>query len=666
MIQHKLRYILAAIPIASASVSAQTTPQDELPRLLTQIESTEAEVVVSALEKMGRVCDQSCIPAISDKIHHDEASVIKAACHAAFELADPRFAPALMDVVRNHPLDDVRIEALKALTRIGRTEDYESLFENADFKHPDWIAQQIIRSLPKDAAIIMLDHISELATEPSLITSIVHGYRDFPDALFLSLISLLQRGQFKDSEDQIYRALALISPQLASPELPKELLYVFWIHPPNTSGILDDIATIQANRSTDDALHWLLSYGSQLSPSSLINVIEAIHGPNADLFIDALFTNAEPDLNYQTHIAPYPEIVNALLIQHSVNPHIQSLAVDKIHEQNFTESALQALYNIRTAETTNKILGFLGHQRSAISQTAMRITGNDPAYWSALVSIIQSDTQIDSYGRVYAARWAAAMLASQYHDQLSDTTGIISEALSCIQSPHRLHAEPALWLLNVFNADIQIDLQTFQTLRPDMKRAWLQYHHPSIHDDILNAALHDKDPSVAAQALIYFCDEPAIQPNETWTALIHQYIRSENPLLSLNAILTAGKKQIHSAVPLLKERLNDADAKVVYNAIWALQQLQSLPDTGILATIYYRASDGFLKKRLGFLTGLAEDRKEDKQMYEIETQKPLLHHALYQVLFQNRPRSTSDIAIMRSDMAIEMIRTNVMGMIYTP
>ena len=154
--------------------------------------------------------------------------------------------------------------------------------------------------------------------------------------------------------------------------------------------------------------------------------------------------------------------------------------------------------------------------------------------------------------------------------------------------------------------------------------------------------------------------------SDVWIEQIKQYIQSDNVLLSLNAILAAGKRQIQSAAPLLYARISDKDPKIVYNVIWALQQLRSLPEMSTLSTIYYRSDEGFLKQRLGFLTGLDENRREDRQMYAIDTQTPLQPHVLYQALFENRPTAASNVAIMRSDMAIQMVRTNLIGMFYTP
>ena len=614
---------------------------------------------------MGPLCDQSCVPAVSDMLRHHDAGVVKAACHTAIELADPHLAPALMEIIRNHPLEDVRVEALKALTRIGRTQDYELLFDNADYKHPDWTTRQIIRSLPKDTALLMLDRIAKLATEPSLVTSIVNAYQDYPDELFAALITMLFQGQSPQAASQILRALAMISQSLTTPELSESQQIAFWISPDSKKESLDLIATIQANRSTPDAIRWILAYGSQLSPVTLLDILERIQGPNTNLFIDALFTNPNNDLNYQSHIAPYPALVKSLITNHSANPHIQSLAIQKLSDPSFTEVALRALQHNQTPQTQSIVTDYLGHHESAISMTAMRIAGTDDTYWPLLVSIIQSDHRNDNHGRIYSARWAAAMLATRFQTVPGDTSSLVSEAQECLRDARRLHAEPALWLLNALHANVQIDIQAFKSLRPDMKSSWLQLN-TALESDIIDAAICDNNPAVVAHALVYIGDHPDMELSDVWIEQIKQYIQSDNVLLSLNAILAAGKRQIQSAAPLLYARISDKDPKIVYNVIWALQQLRSLPEMSTLSTIYYRSDEGFLKQRLGFLTGLDENRREDRQMYAIDTQTPLQPHVLYQALFENRPTAASNVAIMRSDMAIQMVRTNLIGMFYTP
>ncbi len=666
MFWYRYLYIAVLLPVAASFASAQEKADPTLPELFSQLESTEDEVVISALEKMGPICDQACAPVISDKLHSRDADVVKAACHAAYALADPHLAPALMDVVRNHPQDVVRIEALKALTRIGRTQDYETLLNSVDFKHADAIARQIIRSMPLDTARALIDKMAALVVYPALTTSVIHAYRAYPDDLFSALISLWQRGQSEADEKQILRAMGLISQQHVPMPLSNAQQNVFWADPDKSSDRLESIAAIQANRSTDDALQWLLAYGDKLSPVSMLDVIGRIHGHVAEQFINALFTNQDPDLNYQTHIAPYPELVNALLVQHGNDPHVQALAVEKLRTPVYAASALKALYNKPSDDASSTVLNYLGHHDATLAQTAIHIVGSHPSYWPALVSMIRNSPQTDSGGRIYAARWAAAMLVSKYREKLTDLHTMIAEATKCLAEPWRLHAEPSLWLLNALNADIQLDLQQFLALRPNMKIAWLQHHSKPIQSDVLNAAIRDKNPSVIAQTLVYISDETNIQPETEWIELIKQYIQSDNPLLSLNAILIAGKKQIQSTKVLLESRLSDGDPRIVYNAIWALQQLRSLPEMGSLSTIYYRASDGFLKKRLGFLTGLDPNRQEDRQMYEIETQMQLKPHQLYQMQFQERPQPESNIAIMRSDMAIQMVHTNLIGMFYTP
>ncbi len=667
MNRYSILFIAAMLPIASSAASAQNKQQPSLPQLLSQLTNANADdaTVINALNQMGPLCDQSCVPAVSDMLRHIDAGVVKAACRTAIELADPHLAPALMDVVRNHPLDDVRVEALKALTRIGRTQDYELLFDNADYGHPDWTARQIIRSLPKATALSMLSHISKLAVEPSLVTSVVHAYRDYPDELFAALVTILFEGQSPQASTQILRALAMISQSLNDPELPEFQQIAFWISPDSAKESLDLIATIQANRSTTDAVRWLLAYGSLLSPVTMLDVIERIHGPNADLFLDALFINPDGELNYQNNIAPYPALVQSLIAKHSANAHIQKLAIEKLRDPSFTEISLNALHNAQTPQTLAIVTSYLGHHESAISMAAMRIAGNNPGYWPQLVSIIQSDKHGDNHGRTYSARWAAAMLATKYKADLPDTSVLLSEARECMQDPRRLHAEPALWLLSALHADVQIDLPTFKSLRPDMKISLLQ-QDASLNSDIIDAAIHDTNAAVAAHAMIYIGDHPETELPAEWTEQIIKFIQSDNLLLSLNAILATGKRQIQAATSLLQSRMNDKDPKIVYNAIWALQQLRSLPEMGILSTIYYRSDEGFLKQRLGFLTGLDENRKEDKQMYEIDTQTPLQSHVLYQALFEDRPTAASNIAIMRPDMAIQMVRTNLIGMFYTP
>lgn len=650
-----------------------------LSEAISDLSAPDTEVVISALEKMGRVCDESCVPWLSDMMRHPETSVIQAACRAASATGNPRLAPPLLEVIRRHPMNEVRLEALKALTRLERPEDYEALLATIDPEAPDEIQRRILRSLPKDMRQSQVSRFASWARHGALVTSVADAYRDAPELLFNAVIKVLMQTSDLVSRQNLFRTLAVLAPYLPeSFHLSAEQEALFWDNP---EPCITWIAAIQASLSSADAVRWLLAWSREMPKASLLEVMEKLHGNGARQFGDAVI-QADDDgnmLSWKRDIASNQALAHAFLQLMAQQPgeHAKALAMTLRYDADtdMAISAWQILGHFADdPEIRGQLTALLGHSNVRIAVAAMHIVANNPELSARLVPIVLESPEFDGVGRVYLARWALVMAVHARSFECRDNScdAIVLNAQQVLGDSRRLHSEPALRLLNALNAQPEPpSVEAFEKMRSDMKRAWLQTLESSQKSTsgLVMKALTDADAAVVAEAW------RVLSNHSEWThemektvldVMLTEAMRHEHSMVGLQAIAAAAHLERTSVIPTLQNLLTHADTRLAYNALWALQKLRALPHAPWLRSLYYRASDGLLRERLGFLTGLDTDRREYVEMSELYSRQPIRSHELLHIQTQNQPRAAYEMSFIQADQSLAMERANVYGFIWVP
>lgn len=656
--------------------------ESELSMAVSKLSSQENHEVIGALEVMGRICDESCVPWLSDMMRHADSGVIIAACRAAKAMGNPQLAPALLSVIRHHPINEVRLEALQALTRMERFEDYEALLATVDPKHPDEIQRRILRSLPQGMLKTHVEWFASFAQTEAFVTSVAEAYRNAPELLFEAVCDKLMHVSSRESRKQLFRTLAILSKSLPEGfEIDSRFEVLFWDNPEDD---LEWLAMIQSELSTQASVHWLLTWALQLSPASLLDVFERIHGEAASQLTDAVILADKHDssgqvLSWERHIAQQPALARAFLRLLARHPgkHSRALALALRHAKDveIAISAWQILgYYADDTESQTQLVAQLGHSNRRVAVAVMHIAAEHPVLWQRLAQMILEASDIDIANAVYFARWALVLAATRGDLNLPQAVldALVDEARQVSAHAVRLHAEPALRFLHAVKRVPALPSQrTFGGMRSDMKRAWLQILSPEMAgaSELVIASLQDGDEAVRALAWHVLSYVPAWAKQietDKLDAWLREAMQSDRVGLCLQASAAAGRLGRTAHIETLQNLLTHLDTRVAYNALWALQKLRALPRKHGLKSLYYRASDGLLRERLGFLTGLDEQRQEFVAMSELNTRKPLKAGQYIQVLMQNQPRASHEMTVIQSDQSLSVARANVFGFIFLP
>ena len=199
---------ITAIPAAASALT--------LPEAIDRLESDKTAEVCAALDEMSRICDESCLPYVADMMGHHEPEVAIAACKAAQSLANPRLMPPLLNLVRNHPNDEVRLEALNALTRLE--DGYETLLMYLDPEKPDELQRRILRSLPEDLMEPYAPQFARYAGIHGFSTSVAFAYRKQPQILVRAILNELHRAN-KIERHNLLRTMTFCADALKDIEL---------------------------------------------------------------------------------------------------------------------------------------------------------------------------------------------------------------------------------------------------------------------------------------------------------------------------------------------------------------------------------------------------------------------------------------------------------------
>lgn len=658
----KLRYhILAGVFALLCPGTALGATVVDLPQVIAQLSSEDETVVCDALEKMGRICDESCVTYVADMMRHPNADVVRAACKTAQVLANPRLAPALQELVRNYPMDDIRVEALKALMTIGA--GYDALLLTVDPEHPDGIQRLIIRSLPRDMAIEKADEFAHLAGFHAYSTSVAAAFREQPDPLFRALLRNVL-GADDDARHNMLRTMLLLAPDLKDKQLTESEELIFWEIPRRD---LELAACIQAERSTPDAVRWILSRIEEISPAGLLDIFHRLNGEGERLLADAIVKGENQE--WVEKILDNPAIKQELIAHLPKDKTSQEVALSALREEGMHIAAIRTLAIYDDDPQIRQIIASeLGNSDHHAAMAAMHIMMQSAEYMPDLIRIVVEHSDDDLFGSSYLARWAilAAISGKRVTPELSWKEQLRSEALNVVSDLRRLHAEPALRLLIALGEPLpSVSADAFRLLRSDIKRALLGSTDIAELGVILEDALHDEDLSVVAAALDTLGNHPSLaEPFRDLDEWLKKWIESDDAMLSIQASATAGKLGRTACIDVLQKRLTDTDTRVAYNALWALQQLRALPNEHWLKALYYRAPVGILRERLGFLTGLDPNRTERMPMSELYSRKRLIPGQAIQMTMQDEPLAGQDIPVILEDQSMRILRANVFGIIF--
>ena len=652
--------------------------ESALSNAIADLSSPNTETIIAALEKMGRICDESCVPWLSDMMRHPEHTVIQAACRAAQATGNPRLAPPLMELIRRHPMNEIRLDALKALTRMERPEDYHALLATIDPENPDEIQRKILRSLPKDMRKPLAKQFAAWARHAPLVTSIADAYREEADVLFQAVYHELMQTTDELARQNLFRTWAILTPHLPPAfALTHEQEALFWDNP---EPYLAWIASIQAHLASPDAVRWILAWAHTLPNASRLEVMEKLHGEGARQFADAVIQAKDDNmLTWERDIATNPALTRAFLKLLAKYPgkYAKTLALSLRYSKN-TDTAILAWQILghfaEDPDVQKSFMAQMGLSNPQIAAAAMQIMAKNPILANLLIPVGLEFPDFDGIGRTYLARWG---LVLAIHDKTADIDAdnkqkLVQNALHVLGDSRRLHAEPALRLLDAL--EIPLDLpavEAFEKMRPDMKRTWLQILKPAQKhaDKLVWYALNDSDASVKAQAWQILANHPEWLKDidkEILDGMILKTIQHDDIMAALQAVVAAAQLERTSLIETLQHLLTHEDTRLAYNALWALQKLRALPHAPWLKSLYYRTSDGLLRERLGFLTGLSNERQENVEMAELYTRQPVHSGELLQIQNQYQPWAAYQMTYIQANQSLAIEKSNVFGFIYVP
>ena len=656
---HALIFGLVLGAMHSPGVGYALTLSETIDRL----ESDKTEEICGALEDMARICDESCVPYVADMMGHHEPEVVLAACRAAQSLANPRLVPPLLNLVRNHPNDEVRIEALNAMTRLG--EGYESLLLYLEPDKPDELQRRILRSLPEELMPKYADLFAHYAGMHGFSTSVAQAYQKRPDLLIEALFKELPRAN-KIQRHNLLRTMAMCTHALENLELSQEQQNLFWDNPTTE---MESIAIIQAYRSTPDAIRWLLIWAKSIPLDVWYQILYAIHGSHAELLTDALLKDDSLGFSYRD-VQLNTEMHRSFLMHLPKTDLGKSVLLEALKQSETSAAALRALEKFSDdAQIREIIVQSLGNSDPRIAVTAMHIAAKSQRYFEPLVNLVLQSSPNDNMGRVYLARWALVLLISLFPEQnWPHLDELKREAIQTASQFRLLHAEPALELCKRLGSLPQQPTESdFKAMRADMKRAWIRGLNPKTASPLLRIALEDPKAAVREQALDYLIAFPESvgkwDDNQLDTLLLHA-IQDEDVAVRIAGAVAVGTLGKTRFIPDLQDLLTHVDIRVAYSALWGLQKMYALPNEAWLKALYYRAPDGILRERLGFLSGYAEKNRESFPMAELDTQRRLKPGQIVQILAKDEFLAGHEVAIILDDQSIRILRTNAFGMMF--
>ncbi len=554
-----LKYLITILILFPACAYAESLT--DLPQAIDRLSDEDSDVIVNALRTMGRICDESCVPYVSDMLYHPQLEVRIEACKTAQKLANPALTPALLDIVRNQPMDEVRLEAIQALSAMGSV--YDALLLNVTPDNPDEIQRRIIRNLPVDRLESTAPKLAEFARYHSLATSVATACKKKPESCISALFNALETSDRDQQRNQL-RTIALLIEANPDVEVTQEQASHL-----SDSDAFDLTSQIQAMRSTPDAVLWLASHVKQFTEPILLNTFRHLHDNGQ--FADLILRGELPELAEM--ISRNALLKSAYLDNLPPTSEARELAIASLVDHEAHISALKLLAKTGSDEVVrSQILSQMGKATTDTAITAMQVASRHVEFASDLAELILHTPSNDNFGRVYLARWALVVMMSNHGTSIltaEQTEQLRAQAQEILKEPRRLHAEPALWFLQMTGSQIKPDSEkSFSESRADMRRAWIQVIPESDALPYVRLALKDSDESVRAEGLTYLAKHPQIAAQiENLTQTLIDLILSDSVMLSTQASATAAALHETACIPILQALLTSPDTRIAYNAL---------------------------------------------------------------------------------------------------
>lgn len=640
--------------------------------LLSQLQNAPSDQHPLILENLSRVCDDACRPFIADALRSDQPDTLIAAIHAAAALSDPKLSPPLSDLVRNHPSDNIRLEALNALTQIGQPHTFHALLATVNPHHPDEIQKRILRSLPQNLIHNYAQKYAILSAFSPFVTSTAHAYQRHPEILFNAILPLLQNDS-PQQRTQHLRTLSLLSPHLSDTNVL--LPNAFDILSAQPNNCLDTVSLILAPLPDTHAALFILAHFPKLDPATQLQLLHTLHPSTAPLLVDALLQSHEIKKNILSSQALTRAILKAAAPAPTHAAKAFALNVLNAHLTQHLPDALRVLSaDAHLPDIQNRILPYLHHNNPAVAAAAFNAITQNPRVFDALLERIAQTPDLDRNSPAFAARYALFILAATFPQQIPDDSKkkAIELSLNVLKTPENLHAEPALLLLIALDYPLSLPSPSQRAaLRPALQSLFLKTAalNPTPDAlDFLRLSLSHRDESLSAAAfdtLSFVPNAFHLIPEKTWLPIFKNAIAS-NDIRAHHAMIAAARLNLKILIPDIEKRLTDTNTYIAYNALWALQKLHTLPPQHRLSALYYRTPHGLLRDRLGFLTALSHHPIENLDARELISNTPIHPGDIIRPLANDTPQPNHVVFCLLEDQSLHIVKTDRFGIVRVP
>lgn len=674
-----------------------------LTQILAQVERLEDGKALLALRLLSRICDQSCTPYVAAMLRHVSPEVAEAAAKTARILGDPKLAPALQEVVKSRATPSLRLAAMAAWADIASEDDYLGLLSMLNVDKIDELSLRIVRALPSGLRKSQAPYFASLAEHRALVTSVASAYLEAPDALIDALLERLQRPLKSSARSQVLRTLVLVLPSLnrisadgldvektaddglngpidaqnRAASISKKLEAIVQMWPPS----VDDLvyyAALFASLDLDGALIWILGRADELKSSDWIEILSRVGPKNATQLLDLVEVERDQKPDNLSFLASLVDERGALgrafagLLSKSSQKSWPNLA-KRLSQSGDVEIACrgtEALGRAADKGSCGVLEALLDSPNRELALAAMSAMSNCSESMPMLVERIAKAPSNDSWDAIYLARFAlwayVSGLDKTAQAALPWLSQAAAEAYRCAEMPQRRHAEAALLLLATLNlAPPELSAQEFSALSSDNKRAYMRALSKSGSKnatEVFLTAAKDTDAIVAAEAFGHLGRSDIDRESEQLDAMLRQAIDSSQAVLSLSAMKTAAELKLIGLQNAIEKRLYDADERVVYAALWALQKLDNLSNAETLRSLYYRMRSPILRKRLAFLSGL-DPRFEKLAAAELTTGQRLIDSKRARLLGPGGKTQQRELTLFLDDQSLLITGPNAVGIV---
>ncbi|MFA5623427.1 MAG: HEAT repeat domain-containing protein [Bradymonadales bacterium] len=648
---HKFRAKLAAaalaLMLATSSVSfAQELKQgefvqdnDALDVVISHL-TRESEAIVAALERMAVICDTRCTPLVAELMRHEDLEVQVAAIRTAARLADAQYLPALTWLLRSTGVAELKVEAARAILAIGGDDALRSLLHMIDPLKIDVTQLLIVESLLQEGDTQYVSLLIDLAEEPMFYASVLNALEAQKELLKPEFKRALRDSAGSRRELLLLRIMADIGLGLWTPRWDALLL-----EQTQALGLLSEVIA-----PVDDleAQRWLLNVSKDWSERVLLRVLpklNPVHGYNmaSNWVMDYKSRSYAVKREILKQFAKTKNLFSLSLLQ-------EESATAESEELRFLALKALAQYGERLevrevfAElllSSSKKMRYLAAEfwlqqddaRAFLLDFLKRHAGEErsaEALWAyAQVLLPEDRAEALELVKAYDEDWKHALSynALLLRRKLGDVPKVSAWANYESAPPHTQ----------------RLLLQILMEQRPDEAATWLRY------------CLAAQDTATRGLALWGI---GRLDIHEDWAELaLRESLQSSDPILLINALASVGVLKRASFVHAVSAHIYNDNDYVVYNALWALQQLKVLPSHGELRALYFRSKTLILRQLLARLLSLPS-------AYDMAAKQGNKDYFLgISVEFQGERVAGENVILLYPNGALQLLQTDVNGRI---